>query len=106
MEGKVFVVLSHYSNENICEFGVANVFNRAYSTFEAAKDAVDREVTEDRENHGQEPIASGTESEEKFAEQAACILGDADYLYVAGDISEDGADCYHSIYAVIELEVK
>lgn len=96
---EAFVILSHYSNENIGEFNVVGLHG-LYSSLDSAKKAADAMLKEDKENgcHG-EAIPYTTDD--------CCNNGIFDDypLYVAGVWEEDNFEAYHNLYAVFSCNL-
>lgn len=93
----MFIVMNHYSNENINEFGQINHFTRAYSTLEAAKKAIANEVREDRASRDDDENLLAIETDD------VCLPILDDIVYAAGIANPDDFERYHSVYVVIEV---
>ena len=99
----MYIVMNHFSNENIGEFGRVSHFSKAYPTLEMAKAAVDHEVEEDRALRADADSLIPVTDDESVREKIDFATDD-DYVYVAGLMNED-FERYHSIYAVIEVNI-
>ena len=91
---EAFVILSHYSNENIGEFNAVGLHG-LYSSLDSAKKGADAMLKEDEENgcHG-EAIPYTTDG-----------IFDDYPLYVAGVCEEDNFEAYHNLYAVFSCNL-
>ena len=93
---KMYLVVSHYSNEDIGEFNSVGIHG-VYESFEQAKANADKRFQEDKENgvdHG-DVRAMGNDDNEEFA----------DAVYTVGEELEGGYNCYHNFYAVVPVSV-
>lgn len=91
---QAFVILSHYSNENIGEFDSVGI-RGFYLSFNAAQKAADAMLAEDEKNGLHEETVP-------FTTDDCCEKGVFDDypLYVAGQVEEENFDSYHNLYAV------
>lgn len=96
---EAFVILSHYSNENIGEFNAVGLHG-LYSSFDSAKKAADAMLKEDEKNgcHG-EAIPYTTDD--------CCDNGIFDDypLYVAGVQEKDNFNAFHNFYAIFSCNL-
>ena len=96
---EAFIILSHYSNENIGEFNAVGLHG-LYSSFDSAKKAADAMLKEDEENgcHG-EAIPYTTDD--------CCDNGIFDDypLYVAGVQEKDNFNAFHNFYAIFSCNL-
>lgn len=91
---QAFVILSHYSNENINEFDSVGI-RGFYLSLNAAQKAADTMLAEDKKN--------GCHNETvPFTTDDCCEKGVFDDypVYVAGQAEEGRFDSYHNLYAV------
>lgn len=92
----MFIIMTHYSNENIGEFGNIGVWSNGYSTLEAAKRAADTAFAEDWMNRGShEGCVSVTADDE--------LPFDDIPVYCVGEALDGGFESYHNVYAVFEV---
>lgn len=91
---EAFVILSHYSNENIGEFDSVGL-RGLYTSLDSAKEKADAMLKEDKENGCHEDAIPYTTDD-------CCENGIFDDypLYVAGVWEEDNFEAYHNLYAV------
>ena len=93
---KMYLVVSHYSNENINEFNSVGLHG-VYKSFEQAKADADKRFQEDKENgvnHG-DVRAMENDDNEEFE----------DAVYTVGEEIDGGYNCYHNFYAVVPVPV-
>ena len=91
---KCYVILSHYSNENIGTFDSVAVCGKVYMDLASAKKAADEMLADDKKNgcHGNAvPYTLGD-----------CKEFDDPPLYIAGEWAKDDFEHYHNFYAVFE----
>ena len=96
---QAFVIISHYSNENINEFDSVGV-RGFYLSFNAAKKAADAMLAEDKKN--------GCHNETvPFTTDDCCEKGVFDDypVYVAGQAEEGRFASYHNLYAVFGVSL-
>lgn len=94
-----YVIMNHYSNENICEFNSVSIMEKALFSLDEAKKAADAAFAEDKENgidHGDtEPITADN-----------CTAFDEAPLYCVGEAETDNYECYHNFYAVFPIKLQ
>lgn len=92
---QAFVILSHYSNENIGWFDSVGVHG-SYRSLDAAKKAADAMLAKDNEENGFH------RDDIPFTIDDCCEMGVFEEcpLYVAGQTEEGNFSSYHNIYAV------
>lgn len=99
ISSQAFVILSHYSNENINEFDSVGI-RGFYLSLNAAQKAADAMLAEDEKNghHGKTV---------PFTTDDCCEKGVFDEypLYVAGQAEEGNFDSYHNLYAVFGVSL-
>ena len=89
----MYIIISHYSNENIGEFDTIGVHPNAYPTLDAAKKAADELFRADRENGIERTGMVSVSSED----------GSWSGLPFDDPSAEDDFDVYHNVYAVFKV---
>lgn len=97
---ELFVILSHYSNENIGEFDRVGVHG-SYRSLDAAKKAADAMLAKDNKEN------SFHQDDIPFTTDDCCEKGVFEEypLYVAGQVEEGNFNSYHNIYAVFGVSL-
>lgn len=94
-----YVVVNHYSNENISEFDSVSILEKAFFSLDNAIKAANAAFAEDKANgvdHGDtEPITADN-----------CTAFDEAPLYCIGEAELDNYECYHNFYAVFPISVR
>lgn len=94
-----YVVVNHYSNENISEFDSVSILEKAFFSLDDAIKAANAAFAEDKANgvdHGDtEPITADN-----------CTAFDEAPLYCIGEAEPDNYECYHNFYAVFPISVR
>lgn len=93
---KVYIVLNHYSNENIGEFNSIGVCG-AHLTLDAAMKAADKLFAEDKENGCHHDTIPFTMDD--------CSAFDESPEYVIGEMEENGYESFHNFYAVFAMDI-
>lgn len=95
---ELFVILSHYSNENIREFDSVGVHG-LYRSLDTAKKAADAMLAEDNKEN------DFHRDDIPFTTDDCCEKGVFEEcpLYVAGQAEEGNFNSYHDIYAVFSV---
>lgn len=93
---KVYIVLNHYSNENIGEFNSIGVCG-AHLTLDAAMKAADKLFAEDKENGCHHDTIPFTMDD--------CSAFDESPEYVVGEMEEGGYESFHNFYAVFAIDI-
>lgn len=98
----MYIIISHYSNENIGEFDTIGVHPNAYPTLDAAKKAADELFRADREN-GIERTGMVSVSSEDGSWSGLPFDDPSAVEYCVGEALEDDFDVYHNVYAVFKV---
>lgn len=94
---EMFIILSHYSNENIGEFDSIGVLPGVYETLEDAKAAADAAFAED--------LANGIDHGEtvRISDTTGVIPFSPDPVYVTGEEIDGYFTGFHNIYTVFSV---
>ncbi len=97
---ELFVILSHYSNENIREFDRVNIHG-LFRSLDSAKKAADAMLAKDNKEN------SFHQDDIPFTIDDCCENGVFEEcpLYVAGQAEEGNFNSYHDIYAVFGVSL-
>lgn len=93
---KCYVILSHYSNEDIGTFDSVAVCGKVYMNLASAKKAADEMLADDKED--------GCHSNAVPYTLDDCKEFDNLPLYIAGEWVKDEFERYHNFYAVFEQD--
>lgn len=93
---KMYLVVSHYSNDDISEFDRVGL-HAIYESFELAKADADKRFKEDKENGIQRDNVLAMENDDNDEFE--------DAVYTVGEESEDNYNCFHNFYAVVPVPV-
>lgn len=94
----MFIILNHYTNENICTFDSVLVMDTCYDEQAAAIAAADAMLAED--------VVNGAERDTVPVESSDINGIDEMYnapIHIAGVMEPDGYNCFHNIYIVFEV---
>ena len=91
---KCYVILSHYSNEDIGTFDSVAICGGVHMSLESAKKAADEMLAVDKENGCHDDAVPYTLDD--------CKEFDDLPLYIAGEWVKDEFERYHNFYAVFE----
>lgn len=97
---ELFIILSHYSNENIGEFDRVNIHG-LFRSLDSAKKAADAMLAEDNKEN------SFHQDDIPFTTDDCCEKGVFEEcpVYVAGQVEEGNFNSYHNIYAVFGVSL-
>lgn len=100
MSKKIYIILSHCSNENIGLFNAVELFERYYGTLDEAKAVAEYAFQEDLDNDLDNGFDRG-KVEPISADD--CTVFDTAPEFCIGEVSIQGWDVYHNLYAVFAL---
>ena len=94
----MFIILNHYTNENIGEFDSVHVMCACYDEQAAAIAAAGAMLAED--------VVNGVERDTVPTRSSDIVVIDEMYdapVYSTGVMEPDGYNCFHNIYMVFEV---
>lgn len=93
----MYIIVNHYSNENINEFGIITVHEKSFALLSDAIAFADKLFLSDKDAYGQEGCVTATAADCPFCEQMKIP-------YSVGECEPDNFECYHNVYAVVQVE--
>ena len=93
----MYIILNHYSNENTHEFGIITVQEKAFALLSDAIAFADKLFLSDKDAYGQEDCVAATAADCPFCVQM-------EIPYSVGEREPGNFECYHNVYAVVQVE--
>lgn len=95
----MYIILNHYSNENTNEFDIITVQEKSFALLSDAIAFADKLFLSDKDAYGQEGCVAATAT---AADCPFCVQ--MKIPYSVGEREPGNFECYHNVYAVVQVE--